>query len=173
MIQPSIIQLMLEHDGSPIIPAEQCATVRPENTLLHALMLLSTVGHSEIPVVDPERHTVGVISMPLILEGIKTATNYDWQDLDEHKVGEVMRTHFGRTPLPLELEDILHGLVNFAYLCVEDERGRFAGIITRKEMLTRINYLVHSIGAVEPMEHYLEKYAAYVCSLEDRNVHVG
>lgn len=145
MIHESIENLLLLNDDDFVIDASVCATVRSENTLLHALMLLSTVGYGEIPVLDKEQKLLGVISMPLIINGIKDNVQYNWDELAGRKVSEVMNTHVGIVRMPIVLEDILHELANHNFVCVVDSDGIFKGIITRKEILTRVNFLAHEI----------------------------
>ena len=47
-----------------MIDAEQCATVRTENTLMHAMLLLTSVGYTSIPVLDDRSQLAGIITMP-------------------------------------------------------------------------------------------------------------
>lgn len=150
MINEAIERLLLYDDHPLMIEASECATVRSENKLLHALMLLSTVGYSVIPVLDREQRLVGSISTPLILSGIKTSTEYNWDQLEEMTVGEVMDTRVGVLQQPYDLEDVLHKLVDYNYVCIVDDHGLFLGIITRKEILTRVNFLAHQI------DHYYD-----------------
>lgn len=143
MIHESIENLLLLNNDDFVIDASVCATVRSENTLLHALMLLSTVGYGEIPVLDNEQKLLGVVSMPLILNGIKDNVQYNWDQLADHKVSEVMNTRIGIVRAPVVLEDVLHELANHNFACVVNQEGVFKGIITRKEILTRVNFLAH------------------------------
>lgn len=145
MIHESIEHLLLYQDDELMIDASRCATVREENTLMHALMLLSTVGYAEIPVLDQDQRLKGVISMPLILAGIKDSLEYNWSLLAEKKVSEVMSKDIGVIYMPYELEDVLHELVNHNFACVVDSHRRFTGIITRKEILTRVNFMAHQM----------------------------
>ncbi len=145
MINERIEQLLLLCDDSLIISADLCATVREENNVLHALMLLSTVGHSEIPVLNKDRQIVGLINMPLILQGIKTDTRYLWDRLEKLNVRDVMCKKVGIVRFPIVLEDVLHELVNHNFVSVANKEGVFQGIITRKELLSRINFLAHQM----------------------------
>ena len=145
MIHEAIRELLLLQEEEMLLDASSCATVREENTLLHALMLLSTVGHAEIPVLDQEQKLKGLISMPLILDGVKQELNYDWGKLSQLKVKDVMDKDVGIVSSHLDLEDVLHQLVNHNFVSVVDITGVFKGIITRKELLTRLNFMAHDI----------------------------
>ena len=43
------------------------------------------------------------------------------------------------------LEEILHLLVDQAFLAVVDENGVFTGILTRREVMKAVNYLAHDL----------------------------
>lgn len=147
MINKQIESLLLHCQDQLMIPADRCATVWEDNNLLHALMLLSSVGYSEIPVLNTQRQSVGSINMPLIMGAIKTETAYLWDQLSHYKVSEVMRRNVGLVKGDYELEDVLHAIVDHNYIHVTDENGVFIGIITRKEILGRVNFLAHQIDS--------------------------
>ncbi|MGI6090202.1 MAG: cyclic-di-AMP-binding protein CbpB [Saccharofermentanales bacterium] len=143
MIGKYIEAFLYEDPSELILEASSVATVRTENTLLHALMVLSSVGYSSIPVLDNKGHLKGILSLALIINGIKSTENYDWDQLAVRQVREIMETKPPRILPSAELEDILHLLVDYNYLCCVDGKGNFLGIITRKAMFKRINHLAH------------------------------
>lgn len=145
MISPAIADLVLRCKDDLVIPASECAMVSEENSLQHALLVLSGVGHTEIPVVNKSGHITGKINMPLIINGIKTERDFLWDWLDQIKVHEVMGLDVGRVTVPLHLEEILHELCNHRFVVVENEEATFLGIITRREMLARMNFLCHQV----------------------------
>ncbi len=51
-----------------LVPAENVATVLYNHPLNHALLVLSKVGYSKIPVLDSEDHLVGLISLSNVVE---------------------------------------------------------------------------------------------------------
>jgi CBS domain containing-hemolysin-like protein len=63
MISPAIEELMMEHEETMMIPAENVANVIKEHPLEHALLLLSQAGYSTIPVLDKEDHFCRVIKL--------------------------------------------------------------------------------------------------------------
>lgn len=152
MLNPSIEHMLLFHDDPLIIEASRCATVREENTLLHTLMLLSTVGYSEIPVLDSKGRLTGLIRFPNVIQGIKDDTQYCWDELQKRKVCEVMQDNPDAVVAPCDLEDVLHGLVDHNFICVVNPEGIFEGLITRKSILTRLNFLAHEMGRFYDIE---------------------
>lgn len=143
VISPIIEELLLASDEEFVIPGHQVATVRAENTCLHALMVLNSVGYSAIPVLDRDGRVAGQISSPMIFSGIKDELNYNWDQLSERRVSDVLSTDLGVIDQNFALEDVLHLLVNHSFICVVDEAGFFRGIVTRKQLLKRVNFLAH------------------------------
>ncbi len=155
MIGKHIGPFLLQGDDPLMIDSAHCATVRTENTLMHAMLLLSSVGFTSVPVLDDSSHLAGVIGMPAIFNGILGDDNYQWDYLDERKVKEVMDREVPQVYTDSPLEDILRLLVNANYLCVTDREGLFKGIIARKQILVRLNRLAHEFEIqykVEPRE---------------------
>ncbi|MDO5737872.1 MAG: cyclic-di-AMP-binding protein CbpB [Eubacteriales bacterium] len=151
LISPIIEKILLANEGELFIEGHKVATVRTENTCLHAIMILNTVGYSSVPVLDREGRVAGKISAPLIFSGIKEELCYNWDKLAERRVSEDMSTDVAVRDHGCQLEDILHDLVNHSFICLVDESGFFRGIITRKEILKRVNFLAHEF------EHKLEE----------------
>ncbi|NLB50808.1 MAG: CBS domain-containing protein [Clostridiaceae bacterium] len=143
MIGKHIGPFLLQGEDPLMIDAEHCATVRTENTLMHAMLLLSSVGFTSVPVLDESSHLAGVIGMPAIFKGILGDDDYHWDQLDHRKVKDVMERNVFVVYDDSPLEDILHLLVNANYLCVTDRDGLFLGIIARKQLLKRFNRFAH------------------------------
>ncbi len=145
MINEHVENLMLNQGDALMISADKVATVRKENTLLHALMILQNVGYASVPVVDNKQKLQGVLRMPDIIKGIQDSLDYNWDLLAEKKVGDVISVDHSVVVGTPDLEDILHSLVDHNYVNVVDEQGVFQGIITRKAILTRMNFMAHAI----------------------------
>ncbi|NLC89673.1 MAG: CBS domain-containing protein [Clostridiaceae bacterium] len=148
MIGSHIEGLLLQSEESLMVCANDVATVRTENNLLHALLVLSSVGYNSIPVLDQNSHIQGKISMPMIINGVLKDEDYDWTLLNERKVRDVMDSSVRTLSADAEFEDILHMLVDQNYLCVADKNGVFRGIITRKAMLKRVNFMAHEFERI-------------------------
>ena len=43
------------------------------------------------------------------------------------------------------MEDVLRDLVDQSFICITNENQEFLGIVTRKEVLKRINFMVHEL----------------------------
>ena len=143
MISPYIEALLLHNQDSLIIEAKNVANVGADNTLLHAMLVLSSVGFSKIPVRDAGARIVGLISMPMIIENIKEEFDYNWDLLHERKVRDAMTEEFALVTPDVNLETVLNQLTTHNFICVADQDKLFLGIITRREILSRVNFMVH------------------------------
>ncbi|NLM19331.1 MAG: CBS domain-containing protein [Clostridiaceae bacterium] len=159
MINKHIENLLLFDDNELIIPADAVATVRTENTLLHAMMILSTVGYSSIPVIDNQHRLHGVVSLPLVIEGVKNQISYDWDKLSEKKVAEIICYDFSVVHEDADLEDVLHQMINHNFVCVVGDNNQFLGIITRKNILKRVNFLAHEIDRFYDIKAKKEQFS--------------
>ncbi|HHX19263.1 MAG TPA: CBS domain-containing protein [Clostridiaceae bacterium] len=148
MIGKHIGKFLIQGEDPLMINADQCATVRTENTLLHALLLLSSVGFTSVPVLDESSRVAGIITMPAIINGLLDNEDYNWDLLPVLKVKDVMTTNVPLVYRDSPFEDILRVLVNTNYLCVTERDKSFLGIIARKQLLTRVNRLAHEFEVV-------------------------
>lgn len=121
MISPTVEQLMKDHKETMMIPGENVATVMKEHPLEHALLLLSQAGYSTIPVLDREDHFVGLLSLNDIVKKMMGIDGIDTSTLSEYSVADVMKTDVAVMREDADLEDILHLVVDSAFLPVIDK----------------------------------------------------
>ncbi|WP_317912254.1 cyclic-di-AMP-binding protein CbpB [Carnobacterium maltaromaticum] len=143
MIGKEIGEMLLENKEGFLIPAEMVAHVQVNNHLDHALLVLTKIRYSVIPVLDNEYKIKGLISMPMVIDAIMGLEEIDFEKLSDICVHEVMQTEFPIVRNPYDLEDVLHLLVDNAFLCVASEDGSFTGIVTRREILKATNRIAH------------------------------
>ncbi|MGO3728511.1 cyclic-di-AMP-binding protein CbpB [Enterococcus viikkiensis] len=146
MISPTVEQLMKDHKETMMIPGENVATVMKEHPLEHALLLLSQAGYSTIPVLDRDDHFVGLLSLNDIVKKMMGIDGIDTSTLSEYSVADVMKTDVAVMREDADLEDVLHLVVDSAFLPVIDKTGVFQGIVTRREILKAVNYTFHALG---------------------------
>jgi len=152
--------LLMENQETLIIPAENVATVLYSHPLEHALLILSKVGYSKIPVLDSNDRLVGLISLANIVNKMMGLTGFDTSLMEGLTVADVMEVNVPTVTDSEELEEILHLLVDASFLPLVDEDGIFLGIITRKEILKSVNHLVHEVEKrylFVPKNEYLEE----------------
>ena len=141
------VRSMLLHDGGEelMILSENVANLNCNHHLYHAMLVLSQVKYNSIPVLDNESRIRGLISMPMIMNAIMGISSMRFDEMEKIKIEEVMDKKVPIIHDPSDLELILNKLINHSFICVADEYGHFEGIITRKEVLSRVNHLVHEM----------------------------
>lgn len=144
MISKRMERMLLEGVDSLVKPAEEIAVIGSNNTLDHALLLMTTNKYSVVPVIDEKSRIKGLISMPIIMEAIIDIEDVHFNKLGDIRVEEVMQLDFPVVTMDFELEDILRMLVHTAFISVVDENGTLLGIITRQEILSGTNRIVHN-----------------------------
>lgn len=145
MIGTAVKELLLEKEDTFLIPAENVANVMCLNPLSHALLVLSQVKYSKIPVLDKGDRFVGLISLSDVVDKMFDITSVDFDKLKDFTVADVMEVNVPIIGEQWELEDVLHLLVDAAFLPVVDDNQCFKGIITRKELLKAINHMAHEL----------------------------
>lgn len=148
MISKRMEKMLIEDIDSLVKPANEVAVVGTSNTLDHALLLMTTNKYSVVPVIDEKSKIKGLISMPIIIEEIMDIEDVRFDKLGDIKVEEIMNTDFPVVTMDFELEDILRMLVHTAFISVVDDEGVLIGIITRQEILTGTNRIVHNFERV-------------------------
>ncbi|WP_080146851.1 cyclic-di-AMP-binding protein CbpB [Marinilactibacillus piezotolerans] len=148
MIGEKIKTLLIDQDKDLVKPADQVAVVGTKNRLNHALLILTTDKYAVVPVLDEKSRMKGLISMPSIMQAIMEIEDVHFEKLGEIKVEEIMDTDFPHVFEDYELENVLHMLVNHAFITVIDEDQTFKGIITRSEILKGTNRIAHEFEKV-------------------------
>ncbi|MGY3779006.1 cyclic-di-AMP-binding protein CbpB [Isobaculum melis] len=152
MIGKKIEAILLENKEHILVPAEKVAHVQVNNRLDHALLVLTKVGYSVIPVLDKDYCIKGLLSLSMITDAILGLEKIDYEKLSEIEVSEVMNTDFPIVENPYDLEEILHLLVDYSFICVASDEGSFTGIVPRKQMMKGLNRLAHEFEAVYHVE---------------------
>lgn len=144
MITKRMEDMLLNGLDTIVKPADEVAVVGHDNTLSHALLLMTSNKYSVVPVIDKKSRMKGLISMPLIIAAIMDIQDVQFDKLDDILVKEVMDNDFPKVNEDFELEDVLRMLIHHAFISVIDEEGVLIGIITRQEILTGTNRIVHN-----------------------------
>ena len=148
MISKRMEKMLIEDMDLLVKPANEVAVVGTSNPLDHALLLMTTNKYSVVPVIDEKSKIKGLISMPIIIEAIMDIEDVRFDKLGDIKVEEIMDTDFPVVTMDFELEDILRMLVHTAFISVVDDDEVLIGIITRQEILTGTNRIVHNFERV-------------------------
>ena len=118
-----------------MIASERVAHVQVGNSLEHALLVLTKSGYTAIPVLDPHYKLHGLISTPIIMESILGLERIEYEKLEQKKVEEVMNIKIPHLKIDASLSDSIKLLVDYPFLCVENDEGLFEGILTRRAVM--------------------------------------
>ncbi|MGX7104011.1 cyclic-di-AMP-binding protein CbpB [Globicatella sanguinis] len=157
MINPLLEKQIVDPIEKLLIPADNVAHVLDTNTLSHGMLILSTVKYSMIPVLSTKSKLMGLINMPMMINAVTTVEAIEIEKMDQILIRDVME----KDPVTIvegePFEKILHHLVDQNFICMIDHEGNFKGIITRRELLKRINHFLHEISIPEKSKELLVK----------------
>ena len=145
MIAKEFEQFLLEQEETFLTPAENLAVLIDSHNADHAILLLSQMTYTRVPVVTDEKEFVGTI-------GLRDILAYQMeQGLSQEVMADTDIVHMTKKDVAVvtpdyTLTDVLHKLVDESFLPVVDEDGIFQGIITRKSILKAVNALLHDFS---------------------------
>lgn len=126
-----------------LVPAEDLALVMSNHKVSHVVLLLTSNGYSRIPVMSPDKHYMGTISMSDILS-YQSQQGLSDQEMAELEIEQMLDNHIEVLSDQADLTEIFHQVVDYPFLPVVDSAGIFLGIITRKQVLKSVNSLLHN-----------------------------
>ncbi len=145
MIAKEFEQFLLEQEETFLTPAENLAVLIDTHNADHAILLLSQMTYTRVPVVTDEKEFVGTI-------GLRDILAYQMeQGLSQEAMSDTDIVHMTKKDVAVvspdyTLTDVLHKLVDESFLPVVDKGGIFQGIITRKSILKAVNALLHDFS---------------------------
>lgn len=145
MIAKEFETFLLEQEETFLTPAENLAVLIDSHNADHAILLLSQMTYTRVPVVTDEKEFVGTI-------GLRDILAYQMeQGLSQEVMADTDIVHMTKKDVAVvtpdyTLTDVLHKLVDESFLPVVDEDGIFQGIITRKSILKAVNALLHDFS---------------------------
>ena len=145
MLDPAVAALLRQSPKSYVISADKVANVTATNNLEHALMVLSKVGYTRIPVLSPDDHLQGMLALSAVTDRLLRVPGAAVDQLSGVQVAEVMQPIRHWVDDATKLETILNLLVDEPFIPLVDAEMTFRGIITRREILKRVNYLAHNL----------------------------
>lgn len=129
-----------------LLPSERVAHVQVQNSLEHALLVLTKSGYTAIPVLDPQYRLHGLISTPIIMDAILGLSRIEFEKLEQIKVEEVMNKKIPHIGMNSSMKTCLELLIDHPFLCVQSEEGIFEGILTRRTVLNLLNKHVRKLN---------------------------
>lgn len=145
MIGKNIEKMFKEPTENIMIPASDVAIVREDDSLVHAILVLSSSGYQTIPVLDDENRVRGLISISNIVTSTEDLSIFDEDKLAQIKVNKVMNQVVPILFDNYNLEDVLRLIINNNFICITHKNGYFLGIIPRKIILERFTHIAHNL----------------------------
>lgn len=147
MIGNAVKELLLENEANLLVDGENVATLMDTNNLEHALLVLTNIGYSRIPVLNKDEKFVGLVSLSNVVSEMFETEKIDPDRLSHILVADVMDTDVKTVSVstPYNIEKILNLLVNTNFIPAVDDDNNFKGIITRREILKSVNHLAHEL----------------------------
>lgn len=145
MIGKKIEELFKQPTENLMIPASDVAIVHETDSLVHAILVLTSSGYQTIPVLDDENCVRGLISISQIMAHADGISIFDEEKLAQLKVGDVMNQMVPILFDNYNLEDVLRLLINNNFICITHKNGYFLGIIPRKIVLERFTNIAHTL----------------------------
>ena len=145
MIAKEFELFLMGQEETFLTPAENLAVLIDSHTADHAILLLSQMTYTRVPVVTDKKEFVGTI-------GLRDILAYQMeQELSQEVMANTDIVHMTKKDVAVvapdyTLTDVLHKLVDESFLPVVDEEGIFQGIITRKSILKAVNALLHDFS---------------------------
>lgn len=146
MLSATVRRLLTVRENKFMIPADVVANVQESNNLEHALLVLTKIGYAKIPVLDSDGRFKGLLSLPMITNQMLGLDGIDTTVLGTMTVRDVMERDVATITAPYDVEEVLRLLIDRNFLVVVDEKNYFMGIITRREVMKSVNYMVHALG---------------------------
>lgn len=146
MLSATVRRLLTARENKFMIPADVVANVQESNNLEHALLVLTKIGYAKIPVLDSDGRFKGLLSLPMITNQMLGLDGIDTSVLGTMTVHDVMERDVATIKAPYDVEEVLRLLIDRNFLVVVDEKNHFMGIVTRREVMKSVNYMVHTLG---------------------------
>lgn len=142
MIAKEFEDFLMGQEETFLTPAENLAVLIDTHNADHATLLLSQMTYTRVPVVTAEKKFVGTISLRDIMAFQMS------HGLPEQEFADTDIVHMTDKSVPVvgenyRLIEVMHKLVDVAFLPVVAEDRTFLGIITRKSILKAVNALLH------------------------------
>lgn len=128
-----------------ITPAEELAIFIDSHNADHVMLLLVSNGLSRVPVITKDKLYVGTISMADIAS-FQREEGLSERQLATSDIALMTSSKLATVRPDADLTEIMHKLVDAAFLPVVEESGLFVGIITRKTILKALNSLLHDFS---------------------------
>ena len=145
MIAKEFEEFILREEKTFLTPARNLAVLIDTHNVDHAILVLSQISYTRIPVVTDQRKFVGTISLTDILS-YQMREEIPDEEFSSMDIVHMTKKDCERLGEDFDVTDVLHKLVEESFLPVVAADDTFLGIITRKSILKAINSLMHNFS---------------------------
>lgn len=145
MIAKEFEGFILREEKTFLTPARNLAVLIDTHNVDHAILVLSQISYTRVPVVTDQMKYVGTISLTDILS-YQMKHDYSDEAFSSMDIVHMTKKDGERLGKEYTVTEVLHKLVEESFLPVVSEDGVFEGIITRKSILKAINSLMHNFS---------------------------
>jgi predicted transcriptional regulator len=143
MLASSLEKMLLEKKEMLMTSAENVASLMSKNPLNHALLVLSQVHFSKIPVLGNHDYFIGTVGLAEVVDKIIETQDKGIVSLQNFTVEDVVDKTHPTLPLDWSLDVAMRLLKDYNFVPVVDDNKCFAGIITRKGLISAVNHTFH------------------------------
>lgn len=131
-----------------LTPKSEVAYIYDTDSLRQALEKMEYHKYSAVPIISKkDGHYMGTLTEGDLLWNIKDRNNLSLREAEEVSVMEINRRWYNEpVDVDVNMEDLLNKAMNQNFVPVIDDRNRFIGIITRKDL---IQYLCKKLVTVQ------------------------
>lgn len=146
LINPKLRQMIVDDIQSLIIPEKDVAYLYDFNSLMHGLLVLTSVNYAMIPVLKKTGQMVGLLNITMIIQEAMTLEDMDMDNLEGKTIDQIELRKPEFITQDEEIDSIIYKLLDNNFVCVVNdlENKEFIGIITRNAVLKRLNALLHN-----------------------------
>lgn len=115
-----------------------------KQTVRQGREIMTRNGYTAIPVLDADQHYIGCVSEGDFLRHILTTGSLDKQDMENHRVKELVRRDFC-PPISIDADEakVIESALNQNFVPIIDSRNTLCGILTRRGVIA---YLAEQKG---------------------------
>lgn len=130
-----------------MIPRACTVFLNEKQTVRQGWEVMTRNGYTAIPVLDAEQHYIGCVSEGDFLRHILSTGSMDKQDMENHRVKELVRRDFC-PPISMYADEtaVVRAALNQNFVPIVDSRNTLCGILTRRGLIA---YLAEKNGIPE------------------------
>ena len=122
-----------------MIPKVVTVFLNENQTVRQGLEIITRYGYTAVPVLDANQHYIGCINEGDFLRHILTLGTTDKKELENTRVGELVRRDFcPALNIDADEKDVIASILNQNFVPIVDGRNTLCGILTRRGVIAHL-----------------------------------